>query len=198
MGKFDDLVKIPDQPALRFLAVADLSLSEPVDLPAVASVGDMLQVLVDKEAYSDAIQLLAAALPVREAVWWGCLAGRDLHPGDTIPETLAAAEAWVFDPSEANLERAQAALEATEAKEPTSACANAVTMANGKVGPGLLAAVDAPVGASCLFVMSICLKAYKRAGGGKPAYQAMLVDRALDIARGGNGRIAWVPEEAAT
>lgn len=197
MGKFDELVKIPNQPALRLLAVADEQLSTPLDLPASATVGEVLPVLIEAEAYADAFQLLAAALPIREGVWWACLAARDMLPdAKNLPPALTASEAWVFDPSPKNREAVQAALEASDPSDVTRDCASAVAMHDGTVGPGeYLSAVAAPVGASQMFVLSMCVKAFVDYAGNAPEYFTVLIDRALDIARGGNGRIEWSPEE---
>jgi hypothetical protein len=61
--------------------------------------------LVRERFYADTIRFLAYGLPKQEAVWWACLCVRNVPAcfGDSISaEALAAAEAWVKDPSEFN------------------------------------------------------------------------------------------------
>jgi hypothetical protein len=64
-----------------------------------------IQQLVDKEFYTDAVKVLAHALPKREAVWWACLCARKtLTEKSSAAENKAIelAEAWVYKPSEEN------------------------------------------------------------------------------------------------
>ncbi len=59
----------------------------------------------------DAIKLLAHALPKRESVWWACTCGRALDREARTPldrDAMAAAEAWVFEPTEAHARAAYA------------------------------------------------------------------------------------------
>ena len=63
----------------------------------------------------DAIRFLAAALPKREAVWWGVLCLKDglLKPLDPVAaKAIATAETWVKDASEANRRAAGVAADA--------------------------------------------------------------------------------------
>jgi hypothetical protein len=60
--------------------------------------------LVAQEKPDEALEVFAYLLPRREAVWWGCASVRRLLGGRLPSDTtrLAAAEAWVQDPSEEN------------------------------------------------------------------------------------------------
>jgi len=101
-----------------------------------------LQVLVSQELYADALRLLAHALPKREAVWWACRCAR-LENAEPLPAeaaALAAAEAWVKDPSEANRRAAQAAAETAEFTTPAGCAAIAAFWSGGSLAPP-----DAPV-----------------------------------------------------
>lgn len=196
MGKFDDLVKIPNQPALRLLALVGEGLSKPVEAPATATVGQILPVLLEEKAMVDALRLMSVALPIREAIWWACLAARDQLPeGAPIPATLASAEAWVFDPAAAKKQAAESALDAAEAGDVGQRCAFAVKIADGRAGSGLLADTEMPQGSVQSIVFAVCVDSLVEVADGDPAYFELLIDRALDIARGGNGRIAWTPPE---
>jgi hypothetical protein len=77
---------------------------EPTDEPPIAFVNR----LVAQGKPDEALEVFAYLLPRREAVWWGCASVRKLL-GGSLPSDitgLAAAEAWVQEPSEENRQRA--------------------------------------------------------------------------------------------
>jgi hypothetical protein len=192
--RFANLSKLPQEPALRLLALANAKLTARPALPAAAPVPEMLAALEAAGARDDMLRLLAAALPVREAIWWGCLAAGDLvPPGAPVPKPLAAARAWVYSPTPENRDVARLAAEGAEVD--TVLAAAACAMCDGKIGPGELAAFDAPPGAVATFVFGLNIHSLSRAPA--PLFDAhadMLIDRALDIARGGDGQGVPVPE----
>jgi hypothetical protein len=88
--------------------------AEPTDEPPIA----FLKRLAAAGNLDSAIEVCAYLLPRREAVWWGCASVRTLL-GDKMPSDttgLAAAEAWVQEPTEENR---QAALD-IGSREPTT------------------------------------------------------------------------------
>lgn len=190
--RFNDLKKVPKQPALRLLAMANLKLDEETGLPAAASVTEVLTALEEREAWSDMFKVLAASLPVREGVWWACLAAEDVLGGGEAADTpcLKAARDWVFKPNETTREAARAAAEAADPADVADLCAGAAVMHDGKLGPGDLAQHDAPPGAAQVMVLTTVVKAIAAADGEtlNTTIQT-LFDRAVDIARGGNGRL---------
>lgn len=188
--RFSGLKKVPPQPAARLLALANARLATPLDAPASAPVGAVLAELAAKDALVDMLRLLSVALPARERVWWSCLAGRDvIGPGAEPTPPLKAAEAWVYRPTEENRAAAQSALGLAAVDDDTVHCANGVLYCDGTLGPGDLARHAAPAGAAelCAFAMNVI--ALGRQTGDHAAFGRLLVDRALDIARGGSGRI---------
>ena len=197
--RFADLTKIPDEPAARILAAAHVRLKTPISAPVKAPVGDVLSELAEKEAWIDIITLLAVSLPAREAVWWGCIAARDIvGPGDeNVTPCLKAAEAWVFDPTDKNRETARVSLDNVYVDDDTELVATAALYAAGNMGPGDLSEYPAPAGAvsSCIFgINMISLKDADDFDG----YLQLIIDRAVDIARGGNGQIVVPEKEAET
>jgi hypothetical protein len=191
MTRFADLRKIPREPALRLLALANAKLGTKLDAPTTAPVGVVLEELAEKGAHADMLCLLAAALPARECIWWGCLAASDLVPeGARVPPPLAAARAWVFKPTEESRAAAQRSLETVDPDDDTSLCANAVAMCDGKLGAGDLAKLEAPAGALATFIFAMNVISLGRAEPEKMIDHAnLLIDRALDIARGGSGKL---------
>lgn len=189
--RFEGLRKIPQEPAARLLAAAGVKLSTPVKAPATASVGAVLEELQGAGAFVDMLRLLAVALPPRERTWWACLAGRDLvgPQTDPVPRPLASAEAWVYRPSEETRAAAQLAADTAETGDDTALCASIAVMADGTLGTGDLAELEAPPGAAANMAFGINVMALDVLGNDIEASADLLIDRALDIARGGNGRI---------
>ncbi len=189
-GRFDGLSKIPQEPAARLLAGTNLKLETALAGPATAGVADVLAELEAAGALVDMLKLLAASLPARECAWWACLAGRDVIGPEADPSpSLAAAEAWVFRPSEETRAAAFRASEAADPMDDTSICAAIAVYADGTLGPDDLKEYPAPEGALQAMAFGINLKAVDAMGGDFVGPMNHVIDRGLDIARGGNGRI---------
>ena len=192
--RFENLKKIPDQPAVRLLAAANAKLKTKLKSPANASVQTVLEELEAANAPVDMLRLLSVALPPRECVWWACIAGRDILPEVEKSACLSASEAWVFDPSVENRDRLRLVLENESSGDKTAACATAAYYAPGNLGEGDMADIAAPVGvvSACCFGMN--LKTLKVGPPPDRCFE-VTIDRALDIARGGNGKIQLVEEK---
>ena len=103
---------------------------------------------------------------------------------------LEAARAWVFKPNDENRQRARRAVETADIDDDTMLCAQAVAMCDGKLGPGDLAQYAAPAGGSGTAVFGMVLRSLGTATPETLAgHTDRLIDRALDIARGGDGRL---------
>ncbi len=189
-GRFAELKKIPADPAVRLLAAANAKLATKLPLPASAPVADVLAGLAGAGAQVDMLRLLSVALPGRERTWWACLAGRDVCAarGEEPPPTLAAAEAWVYRPGEETLGAVQQALEAADADDDLTLVAMAALYAEGRLGAGEFASMAAPPGGASAAAFGVNVLALDRADIGIEKAADLLIDRALDIARGGSGR----------
>ena len=188
--RFAELRKVPRQPAARLLALANAKLSTKVAAPASAPVEVVMAELDDRGALVDMLRLMSVALPSRERVWWACLAARDVIGAEAeAPPPLKAAEAWVFKPGEETRAAAQAALAVADAEDDTVHCATGVLYCDGTLGPGDLAQHPAPPGAGEIAAFAMNMIALGHRADAFEAAGRMLVDRALDIARGGSGRI---------
>ena len=190
--RYTDLTKIPADPPAKLLAAANLHLQTPLESPASAPAAIVLAELEAKQAWVDLLMTLAALLPPRERVWWACIAARDViaFRGQTETRPLLAAEAWVFKPTEENREAARASLDGAFVDDDSVHCATAVIYADGTLGPGDLAQHPAPAGAAELSCWAMNLVALKKLSDRFEAHKELLIDRAIDIARGGNGQIA--------
>lgn len=186
-GRFADLKKVPKQPAARLLAARATKLQTLIEAPASAPVEVVLAELERKKAWVDLMRLLSVALPEREAVWWACVAARDIT-GDTPTPCLKASEAWVFEPSDKNREQVQTALDVADMDDDTALVATAALYAPGNMGPGKMAEYPAPPAAvsACAFAMNMTTIGDMKDPLG---HLQWLIDRAVDIARGGNGKV---------
>ncbi len=187
--RFSGLTKLPKQPAARLLSNANAELETELAAPASASVEVVLEELEAKGALIDMLRLLSVALPARERVWWSCLAARDtLAAGGKLPPPLAAAEAWVYKPTEENRAVAHHSLQHAGMKDDTKHCAMAVQWHDGTLGPGDLAQHPAPPGGSEVSAFAMNIVAIGKSGKTLEVAAVLLIDRALDIARGGSGQ----------
>jgi uncharacterized protein DUF6931 len=152
----------------------------------------VLAELEDKGALVDLLRLLAILLPPRERVWWACMAARDyLGPrSDKDPPSLVASETWVFNPSDENRDAARNSLDHAYVDDDTVNCALAVLYADGTLGPGDLAQYPAPAGASETAAFAMNMVALGELSDKFEEHGKLLIDRALDIGRGGNGQVA--------
>lgn len=189
--RFNDLIKLSPDPAAKQLSLANAELKTKLEAKASASPVEVLAELEAKEAWLDMLQLMAVLLPPRERVWWACLAARDAvgpkSKDDPLP--LTTAEAWVFKPDEDHRIAAQQSLDTAKPADKTKHCARAVLFFDGTLGPGDLAQHPAPQGVAASSAFAMNLVALKACSDTFDAHMQVLIDRALDIARGGNGRV---------
>jgi hypothetical protein len=190
--RFANLKKIPPEPAARMLAMANVKLQTPLAAPASAPVDVVLAELDTKAAKLDILRLLSVALPPREATWWACLAARDLlgEGVKTLPPPLATAEAWVFKPTEENRAATGHAYETAEMDDDTAYCAMAALYADGSLGVGDMKSHPAPPNGVSAAVLAMNMIALRARADTFATYMEIIIDRGLDIARGGNGRVS--------
>ena len=189
-GRFSKLTKIPTDPAAKLLAQANIKLDTPLNAPASASVEAVLIELDGEGANVDVLRLLSVALPPRERVWWACLAARDIVGVDVENETpsLQAAEAWVFRPSDEARNVAIDSMEHADKDDVTVHCAMAVMYCDGTLGTGDMAQIPAPPGGSSIAAFAMNIEAISTRSDDFDTYIQELIDRAVDIGRGGNGK----------
>jgi len=189
--RFSNLTKVPNEPAAKLLAQHNLSLDTVLTAPASASIETVLNELAKTEdAGMDMLQLMAAILPVRERVWWSCLAARDIVGDGPENETrcLTHSEAWVFRPTEENRELAITSIEHADMDDVTVHCATGVQYCNDTLGTGDLAQMPAPPGGGAIAALVMNLESLATKKDIWDEHLQVLIDRALDIARGGNGK----------
>ena len=187
--RFDNLKKVPAEPAAKLLANANTKLQTKLAAPASALVGAVLKELDEKAAKIDILRLMSVAIPPREATWWACLAARDLIGAEAKPPPpLAAAERWVFKPTQENRQLVRVAFEGAEQDDDTAYCAMAALYADGTLGPGEMNQYPAPPNGASAAVFAMNLIAMRANVDRMQVFLDILIDRGLDIARGGNGK----------
>lgn len=186
-GGFTGLRKVPAEPAAALLERAGFRLGVPLDAPAHASVAEVLTELWGRTAQGDVLRVLAASLPMREGVWWACLAARDRLSGGAVTPCLEAAEAWVRAPGEDARQKAADALSDVGPRDVTRFPALAALYSDGTIGTGELAGHPAPKGAARQMMLAANIDAMCEAPDPQGHFRT-LVARGVDIARGGNGR----------
>lgn len=133
------LVKITAQTAAELCTAFDLDEEAQPLLRPDHTPEQFLDVLAKAGHMRDAAQFLAYALPVREAVWWGCLVARSTLTDATPPpavEALKAGEAWAYQPTEENRRAAEAAAMTDGALDhPSGWAAQAAFWATGSMSP---------------------------------------------------------------
>lgn len=99
---------------------------------------EFVEALVAKKQYVAAIDFIAHALPVREAIWWGCLCLQHATDGDLSPPDKAACKAavqWVMQPTEENRAAAQAPAQEAGLATPAGQLALATNQTGGNIAP---------------------------------------------------------------
>lgn len=155
--------------------------------------------LAKAHRFPEAVRLAAHALPKREAVWWACMCARAV-PDPTVPEAdmkaLAAAEAWVRRPDEANRRAAMAAAQATKMQSAEVWAAVGAFWSGGSMAPEGQPVVPPGDHLTGIAVSgAVVLAAVRRRPERAEARFARFLDSARDIAAGGAGRIEPEPLE---
>lgn len=99
---------------------------------------ELVQSLVEAELLTDAISILASALPEREAVGWAWVCAREAHgadPPDAVAHALDAAKAWIREPNDAGRRAAMEAAEAAGLDTPAGLAGFAVFTCGDTFGP---------------------------------------------------------------
>lgn len=190
-GSIGELVKVKLSAADAAKAVA-LTPEASAMLKPQATVADFISALMAAGLFKDAVDLMAQALPKREAVWWACLAARSRIDAETPPQVvmaLEAAEAWVYRPTEELRRAAMERAEATRFDHPGVWAAVGAFWSGGSIAPPGQPVVppgDALTGRAV--AGAVTLSAVMRQPEHAPQKFETFLHQAIDIAKGGSGR----------
>lgn len=162
--------------------------------PGLTAAG-FIQALADAELTTEALRFLALGLPRREAVWWACAARQRFLPGELPEKETAAwnaAEAWVYQPTEANRRAAYRPAEALKFETAGAYAALGTFWSGGSLAPPESVLVVPPgdaltgsaIGASLLLC---CVPGPAKTIGERHSAALMI---GADIANGGSGQPA--------
>lgn len=189
-----DLIKVEALTAAELLQFLDISeeaehLLVPDTAPEVS-----INRLADAGFYPDAIKLLALGLPKRESVWWACLCAKDSHNAQTDElnrSALAATEGWVRSPNEERRQQCKLMGEQTRHKTAASWAATAAAWSHGSLSAPGDPAIETPAHLYAHAVAgSVTLAAVHSDPVSPEKLLAKFLKRGLDLARGGNGKLA--------
>lgn len=97
-----------------------------------------VEALSAHQRYITGIDFLAHALPVREAVWWGCLCVQQAC-GSSLSaleiKACASVARWVLEPTKENCAAAQVPAQTAETASPSGRLARAVALIGGTFAP---------------------------------------------------------------
>ena len=160
-------------------------------LVGLRSAGEALAILEQEKRWVDAVNVFAQALPKREAVWWACVCARAAPEPEPRPcdiEAVAAADAWVRRPEEANRRAAMAAAQKAECSSAEAWAAVAAFWSGGSLGPDT--APEIPPGdhlTGVAVASSVILSAVRQEPEKAPQRYLRALVSAYDIAQGGGG-----------
>lgn len=188
-----DLIKVQALTAAELLKNFDVS--EKAEDYLVVDTAPEVSILRLMEAglYPDAIKLLAHGLPKREAVWWACLAARDVQNPQTDENNinaLIAAESWAKKPSEKTRLHCKALGDKTRHQTPASWAATAASWCHGSLADEGQPTIEPPehlyahAVAGCVSLAAVLSDPITPE---KPFLRYM--NQGLDLARGGNGQL---------
>jgi len=154
---------------------------------------EFLNTLLAQQFYPDAVRFLARALPKREATWWACLCARSVIKDNEVPvvsKALAAAEAWVYKPSETSRREANAAAHAAAFDNPAAWAAMAAFWSEGSLAPENAPPVPPAENLTSKAVAgAVMLAAVLQQPEISQEKYAFFIQQAVDIANGGNGKV---------
>ncbi|MGY3569796.1 DUF6931 family protein [Vibrio paucivorans] len=184
--------KIPYKSSAQILPRFKISDDAAALIEEEASVEQTIQVLNDNALYSDLVQFLAHALPVREAIWWGvlCLQTRQNNWSPIQLQCLNSAKSWVKGPSEELRRKCELYSNRLELNCGPSWLAQAVFW-NGSgsiVSPELPAVLPDPFLYSKAVAGAVNHSAALPEWDNYQGYIEYAISTGLDIARGGNGK----------
>jgi len=188
-----NLVKVNDQNAAVVCKNADLEDQSKLLLGNKPSLSDYIQSLLANSALKDVINVIAHALPAREAVYWACLCVRDVIDQESNSDDLKAikaAEQWVYQPNDNDRYLNHELAENLEYSTAAAWVSNAVFWSGGSITPKKEAKVEPPDGVFGKAISgAINLASASEDPKKVDQLQKQFIKRGINIAQGGKGEI---------
>jgi hypothetical protein len=191
--------KISASSAEEICRRAALSPTAMVLLSPALSPQAFLALLVQGRHFGDAVRFLAFSLPPREAVWWACVTarGNELAPPDA--DCLGLAIAWAYEPDEGKRRACMAAAERLNFEGAAAYAALSVFWSGGSMAPEGMPDVP-PDPSLCAIGVGASVLLAVAAGEAQSADRRFeeAIERGMDIANGGNGKLKAEPRREAS
>jgi len=176
---------------------ASLSPEAQAPLKDCADVGEAVARLEAAGLTTEAVRVLAHALPKREGVWWACMCAANTAPADLgEPDRLAreTAELWVRQQKDEQRRSAMTYSETSGFQSPEAWCGVAAFWSGDSLSPvGLPAVPPPPHAVGGAIVGAVALSAVRGEVKRQPARLKRFLESGRNIATGGPGRMP--PEE---
>jgi ABC-type Fe3+-siderophore transport system permease subunit len=143
--------------------------------------------------WADAANVLVAALPAREAIWWVCLCAKGMDVmkrNEAEAKALQAAEKWAFKPNDENRQEAFKQAQLSDNPSAGTLACMAVVFSGGNLdmGGGQIIEFDAGKFAGIASAVVLMAAAEQKGAEFAGAMQRFLL-MGQDIACGGSGKI---------
>jgi hypothetical protein len=193
----ETLTKLSGVAFATVMEQATLSPEALSPLRGCADIGEAVARLETGEFVSEAVRVLAHALPKREAVWWACMCAMNTAPGDLPePARLAreTAEMWVRQQKDEQRRAAFAHAEASGFGSPEAWAGVAAFWCGDSMAPvGLPAVPPPPTAVGGAVAGAVALSAVRGDVARQKARLKRFLESGRNIALGGPGRMP--PEE---
>ncbi|WP_220495571.1 DUF6931 family protein [Oceanospirillum sediminis] len=184
--------KIPYTDSQILLQQFELSEPELKKKLALLSPHEVIEYLAEQKLYIDLINFISHGLPVREGIWWACLAMDLRHDtwGADEQKALAECKRWVTEPDEHKRRTAEYFAEKLENTSAVRWLAQSVFWS----GQGSIAPPGEPVTLPPDFLHAkassgaINTAAVIPEWDGYEEYYQQVISSGLDLARGGSGQ----------
>lgn len=170
---------------------ADLEKSTLSLLTPELSTEEFVRLLLEKKLYKEVINILAQALPPREAVYWASLCAKDQlekTPSEEDEKAIKAAERWMYKPNDEDRYINQTFAEKLEYSTSAAWVSNAIFWSGGSILPPNEPKVEPAEG---LFGKAISGAVKLASVDDDPVkmekLQKKFVARGIDVAQGGKG-----------
>lgn len=188
---------VPGVSLAELCEVAELEDEAKALLASQADPRAFLTALVEQERHTDAVRLLAHALPTREAIWWAWFCAKRAagdSPAPAVRAALDATERWIAQPTEEHRRPALELAQRAEIGTPAGCAVLAVFFSGGSVAPPEAPPVPpAPFAASKAIAGSVILAAVSREPETAPEKFVSYIERGVQVA----DRIRLWPPSAA-
>jgi hypothetical protein len=196
------LKKIAAKHAREICSQFEMSAEASALLDDQISPDGLLDLLIEKGHLTDAVRMLALALPKREAVWWAATCVRATLPADAPPpalEALKAAETWVSKPTEENRWAAKERAERAGMDKPAAWPGMGAFWSGGSMVPAHLPQMlPSPVFTANAVAGAILMAAAMHDTNRVLELYKLSLDDGIDIANGGTGKRRTRAETSST